>query len=128
MSIDAVAPDGFIAFVCTADLERAHAFYAGALGLPLVLDQGTCRIYRVRPGAHIGVCRRADETPAPGGLILTIVTDDVDGWYARLAAANQVLEGPPKRNDTYRIYHFFARDPDGRRIEVQRFLEPDWRP
>lgn len=128
MTTDPKAPEGFIAFVYTADLDRAHAFYAGALGLPLVLDQGACRIYRVRRGAHIGVCRRKDGAAAAQGIILTIVCDDVDDWYARLVAADRPVDGPPTRSETYRIYHFFAWDPDGHRIEVQRFLEPDWRP
>lgn len=30
----------------------------------------------------------------------------------------------PQQNDKYRIYHFFAEDPEGRTIEFQTFLDP----
>ena len=65
----------------------------------------------------------------PGGiaddrLIITFVTDDVDGCHARLSAASVPTDGPPRENPRYQIYHFFARDPAGYRVEVQRFLHP----
>jgi len=31
-------------------------------------------------------------------------------------------EGAPQISERYNIYHFYARDPDGRRLEFQRFL------
>src|SRR6476646_11794798 len=34
-----------VGFVGTADLERAHAFYGGALGLPLVESNGFANVY-----------------------------------------------------------------------------------
>lgn len=43
----ALPVDAQITFLPVADLQRSAAFYEGALGLPLVVDQGTCRIYRV---------------------------------------------------------------------------------
>ena len=48
----------------------------------------------------------------------------VDAMHARFAS---VADAPPRLNEKYRIYHFFARDPEGRRIEFQSFehdLEP----
>ncbi len=32
-----------------------------------------------------------------------------------------VAEHAPQDNERYRIYHFYARDPEGRRIECQHF-------
>lgn len=43
--------DAQITFLPVADLQRSAAFYEATLGLPLVVDQGTCRIYRVCGGA-----------------------------------------------------------------------------
>ena len=37
------------------------------------------------------------------------------------------IEHPPRLNTHYRIYHFFFRDPDGHRIEIQQFEDPAWR-
>ena len=65
--------------------------------------------------------------PSEGaGIILTLVTQDVDGWYERIKATGWECEHPPSRNESYDIYHFFLRDPDGYRIEIQCFSSADW--
>ena len=112
--------EDLVTFLPTADLARADRFYAGVLGLPLMVDQGTCRIYRVAQGASIGVCAHLEPTPA-SGVITTLVTDDVDGWHAALEEAGADVEAPPQHNERFGIYHFFVLDPDGNRLEVQRF-------
>jgi hypothetical protein len=33
-------------------------------------------------------------------------------------------DGPPRVNDRYQIYQFFAKDPEGRQLEFQAFLHP----
>ena len=43
----ALTVDAQITFLPVADLNRSAGFYEGALGLFPVVDQGTCRIYRV---------------------------------------------------------------------------------
>ena len=123
--------DGQITFVYTTNLAAADAFYGGDLGLPLALDQGGCRIYRAAAGAYVGVCERPAEAiqapdPARRGVILTLVTDDVEGWHARLVARGVAVEGPPAHSDAYRITHLFLRDPAGYLLEIQRFDDPDW--
>jgi len=111
--------DQFITFVYSSDLERSHAFYADTLGLELERDQGVCRIYRVTSSSAVGVCTHRE--PQPAGTILTIVTDDVDGWHAQLLQRGASIESPPAHNDRFGIYHFFVRDPDGNLVEIQRF-------
>jgi catechol 2,3-dioxygenase-like lactoylglutathione lyase family enzyme len=118
--------DDLITFLMVEDLERSHRFYGEVLGLPLVLDQGTCRIYGVAAGAHIGICRRP-EAAVLSGTIVTLVTDDVDGWHARLAEAGTTVERPPTISEEFGIHHAFYRDPDGHLLEIQRFLDPKWR-
>jgi catechol 2,3-dioxygenase-like lactoylglutathione lyase family enzyme len=117
--------DQFLTFLPVEDLERSHAFYADDLGLPLVLDQGSCRIYRVSADGFLGICRRPGRA-APDGTIVTIVSDDVDGWHRRLAGREVTVEREPRENPEYRVYHAFYRDPDGHLIEIQRFLDPRW--
>ena len=112
---------GQITFLHVEDLAASAAFYGGVLGLDLVRDQGACHIYRVTPTAHLGLCDHRD--PEPSGVIITLVTDDVDGWAARLAAAGHVIDGPHV-NERFAIRHLFVRDPDGHLVEVQRFDEP----
>ena len=115
-----------VTFIYTRDLRESAEFYENALGLPLVLDQGSCRIYRVHGDAFLGICQRADVAPAPDGVIVTLVSDDVDGWYAHLLASGVAIEKPPSRNAQYNIYHLFLRDPNGYLVEIQTFLDPAW--
>jgi catechol 2,3-dioxygenase-like lactoylglutathione lyase family enzyme len=115
-----------ITFLYTRDLAATAAFYEETLGLPLVLDQGSCRIYRVSGDAFVGFCQRIEAPEQPAGIIFTLVTADVDSWYAYLQAKGIVLEKAPLVNAQYNIYHFFMRDPNGYLIEIQRFLDPDW--
>ncbi|MBN2388613.1 MAG: VOC family protein [Anaerolineales bacterium] len=110
-------------FLRCADLERTTAFYLGILGLALVRDQGTCRIFRVNPGAFLGFCTHL-EGSQPKGLILTLVSEDVDGWHARLSAQGVEFLSTPAHDPHYQIYHCFLRDPDGYLLEIQRFDRP----
>ncbi len=116
--------DASITFLRVADIERSHAFYADGLGLVLVLDQGGCRIYQLTDAAYLGVCEREDS--GSSNVIVTIVTQDVAGWYERFTSAGADVDGLPRDNPDYRIYHFFATDPDGHLIEVQRFWDAHW--
>ncbi len=121
--------DHAITFLRTARPEENKTFYGQTLGLSLVLDQGACRIYRVTTGASIGFC--ADDKPLPeptSTVVFTLVTQDVDGWYEKLSEAGVPTDGPPRHNEKYQIDHFYADDPDGYRIEVQRFTDPRWEP
>ncbi|HBY96160.1 MAG: VOC family protein [Ardenticatenaceae bacterium] len=114
-----------ITFCYTDNLGVTDDFYQGTLGLPLVFDQGTCHIYRVADGACIGFCRRSAVGIDHDDLILTLVTDDVDGWYGRLKARGATVVEPPRTDERYGVYHFFARDPNGYRLEFQKFLSAD---
>jgi catechol 2,3-dioxygenase-like lactoylglutathione lyase family enzyme len=115
-----------ITFLYTRDLARAAHFYTAILGLPLALDQGTCRIYRTGPGSYLGVCQRAEVAHEHPDVIFTLVTPDVDAWYTILRARGVMFEKAPAVNPKYRIYHCFLRDPDGYLIEIQKFLDPRW--
>lgn len=122
-----------ITFLYADPAEESWRFYEEVVGLPLVQDQGTCRIYEAATGtrAFLGVCRarapRASDDPrVVGGVVFTFVTDDVDGWYVRLRTRGVTIPDPPSLSETYRVYHFFFRDPAGYLLEVQRFERPDW--
>lgn len=117
--------DQQVTFVSVSNLERSTRFYGNILGLPLVLDQRDCRIFAVSTQAFIGVCLRPDSVD-PTGVVVTLVTDDVDGWHDRLIEAGVVCEKTPNHNEWYDIYQAFYRDPDGYLIEIQRFFDPGW--
>ena len=117
--------DAAITFCYTHDLNRLSGFYEDTMGLPLVLDQGGCRIYRVAGSGYFAFCERRNARKAEG-VLLTFVTNDVDGWFERLSAAGVPFDKEPKSNPEYGIYHCFLRDPDGNRLEIQRFDDPGW--
>ncbi len=115
--------DGLVAFMHTRDLEATHRFYHEVLDLPLFKNQGACRIYRVGSDSYLGFCTHFPVAD-PGGIILTLLTDDVDGAYERLCSEPGVqVEEPPTLNERFSIYHFFVQDPDGYKVEIQKFLD-----
>lgn len=123
--VAALPVDAQITFLPVADLRRSAAFYEQALGLPLVVDQGTCRIYRVAAAAYLGVCERSGAAPA-AGVIVTLVSPAVEAWHERLAGAGVEVVAAPSFSEQYRIHHAFYRDPDGHLIEIQEFDDPAW--
>ncbi|MGD1994201.1 MAG: VOC family protein [Anaerolineae bacterium] len=118
--------DEQITFLYTRDLESTARFYEEVVGLPMVVDQGSCRIYRVSGNAFLGFCQRESAPETPRGIIVTVVTDAVDEWHAFLQARGVDFEKPPTINPDYEIYHCFLRDPNGYLIEIQQFLDPTW--
>lgn len=118
--------DQLITFLDTADLETTANFYENVMGLPLALDQGSCRIYQLTEGSYVGFCQRETKiTPRPG-IILTLVTPKVDLWHQVLSNKGVVFEKLPTLNRQYNLYHCLFRDPNGYLIEIQKFLGPDW--
>ena len=114
----------FITFCATTDLEATSRFYGEILGLPLVLDQGRCRIWLAAGHGYIGFCRR--DSVSTQGVILTLVSEHVDEWYQRLKEGGVTVEKAPAFNPEYGIYHLFCRDPSGYLVEIQRFEDPAW--
>lgn len=119
--------DQQITFLYTGDLAETAVFYQQVLGLPLVLDQGNCHIYRTARNAFLGFCDHlSDDGQRLSGVILTLVTDDVNAWYEQLRVKGVVFTKPPELNPRFNIYHCFFRDPNGYLLEIQRFEDTDW--
>ena len=119
--------DQSVVWVYTEDLEDTARFYGTMLGLPLVLDQGGCRIFRMGASGFLGVCRvRPGRHVGPKGVVITFVTSDVDAWHRHLLAQGVQPDGPPETKPAFNIYGFFARDPNGYLLEFQNFLNPAW--
>lgn len=112
--------DGLIVFMGTRDMEKTHWFYSGLCGLKVYLDQGGCRLYSVEGGGKIGFCSHM--TSGDNETLLTLVTDRVDEIYGVFANEGVEVDGEPRLNKKYGLYHFFAKDPDGHRVEIQKFL------
>ncbi|ACV46431.1 MULTISPECIES: VOC family protein [Halomicrobium] len=107
-----------IVFFRTENRAETVSFYTDRLGFDVWLEQdGGCTILAY-DNLLVGFC---DGTETETDGIVTVVLDDeaaVDDCHADLA---DVARGPPKPNDDFGIYQFFATDPDGRTVEVQTF-------
>jgi catechol 2,3-dioxygenase-like lactoylglutathione lyase family enzyme len=108
-----------IVFLGTNALEEIVEFYRSRMGMVLWIEQEECTILR-HDNLILGFCQRED---ADTGGVITFwhgTNKEVDEEYERL---KDIAEGPPKVNERYNIYHFYLPDPEGRKVEVQRFLD-----
>lgn len=109
-----------IVFFQTRDLTGICNFYRDRLNMDVWLDQGGCMILE-NGNLLIGFCQR-DNTEV-GGVITFVYNskEAVDGMHKRLGTFAADI---PKYNPIYKIYHFYASDPDGRTLEFQFFAHP----
>ena len=111
-----------ITFLYYRNLATAMRFYEDILGLPLVIDQGWSKIYRIAEGAHVGLVdetRGMNNWQAEKCVQLCIRVPDVDAWYAY--AQEEALDGLSELfvNDALGIRAFVFNDPEGYQIEIQ---------
>ncbi len=114
---------GGMLFFRTRDLAGVSAFYEREVGFTPWLEQPGVRILRfgnLLLGLH-------QEKECDTGALVSLFFSSraaVDAAYAGLKAR---ASAPPRENPTFRVYHFFASDPEGRLLEFQSFLDPvDW--
>ena len=109
-----------IVFFATRRLSTVASFYTDEVGADVWLEQEGCTVLR-QGNFLFGFCDR-DEADTCGTV--TFYYDDrdaVDELYDRLADR---ARAPPRENEQYEIYQFFADDPEGRTVEFQSFLHP----
>ncbi|AGB16826.1 hypothetical protein Halru_2240 [Halovivax ruber XH-70] len=107
-----------IVFFGTRSRESVVEFYVERVGADHWLEQPDCTILRY-DNQLLGFCDR-DRAETDGTI--TVVFDSaatVDDAYERLS---DVAHDEPVENERYRIYQFFADDPEGRTVEFQTFL------
>ena len=114
---------GGIVFFSTQMPELLREFYVSRIGCEVWLDQGSCVLYRF--GNMLFAFCEADEAEKSGLITFFFKSkDDVDKAYAEL---DDIAVSSPEENKKYSIYHFYAKDPEGRSLEFQYFMHPvDW--
>lgn len=107
-----------IIFFKTTDLQKTADFYEHYLGLKLWLDQGQCKIYE-SGNLRLGFC--ASDAAETNGTITFYYPriQDVDEAYQRYQS---IATTSAKINPKFGLYHFWAKDPEGRDLEFQHFL------
>ena len=115
-----------IVFLRTAEFNRIVEFYTGQLEMDVWLEQPSITILR-HENLLIGFQDRPGERPDTDALLTFFYPyrGQVDRMY-ELLADRATTE--PRENVRYRIYSFYAEDPEKRRIEFQCFLHelPAW--
>ncbi len=106
-----------IIFFKTRKLEELKEFYISQISCTLWLDQGDYIILK-KGNLLFGLHK---QNKADVEALITFFCDshaEVDMYYNILKAH---VESAPSVNEKYRIYNFFAKDPEGRKLEFQHF-------
>lgn len=114
-------------FFATKDLAAADRFYCGLLGLPVAIDAGDARLYRITDTSFFGVTAKAGREPAADAAILELVcasAAEVHDWHAKMVAAGHAVDGPPRQGARGGALLFFVTGPDGYRVEIVHFADP----
>lgn len=118
--------DHSITFFYYDDIHAVVPFYENVLQFELVLDQGLARIYRIAENCYFGIVdgnRGHLKHQEKSAVLLTIVSQDVEGWHSRIKEAG--VKGQSEMLRGTFCEHFFFEDPAGYAIEIQRFHNPD---
>ena len=111
------------------DLTAAEAFYGTKLGLEKTRDFGWVKFFRTSAGAEIAIVKSgpgAYFTPQPrNAVMISLVTVEVDSWYARLKADAAVeFLVDIHTSDSAPIRNFMVKDPGGYAVEFFQWLTP----
>jgi hypothetical protein len=116
-----------ITFLYYDELTPVAHFYEQVMGFERVEDQEWAKIYRVGD-AFLGIVagdrgyHRAQEKSA---VLVTLVVDDVSGWYEHLEAHGVRPLTEVQDREDIQIRCFFFDDPGGYTLEIQQFLRPE---
>jgi hypothetical protein len=108
-----------IVFMSTRTRDGVVEFYTSRMGMEVWLEQEDCTVLR-HGNLVVGFCQRGK---ADTGGIITFVCESEKEVDAMHEGLRDLAQEAPRENTKYRIYHFFLRDPEGRLLEVQSFLD-----
>lgn len=108
---------GGIVFLASKRLDEIVDFYRNRVGCSIWLRQADCVVLQ-HGNLLVGFCQR--ERVDTQGLLCFVYDnrEEVDRMYGEFKAE---AESEPVANPKYEIYHFFAKDPEGRTVEFQSF-------
>ena len=117
-----------ITFLYYDDIEPIDRFYQRVMGFELVVDQVWAKIYAVSETSFVGIVDGARGFHRPqekNAVLVTLVVDDVYGWYDYLKGRGVKMLTEVKEHEAIQVRGFFCEDPGGYSIEVQQFLDPE---
>ena len=108
---------GGIVFLKTRQPDQVRDFYVDRVGCTIWLDQGGCFILQ-HGNLLLGFCDREEVDTSGVFTFFYTSREEVDRMYDKL---HDIADDVPRDNHRFRIYHFYATDPEGRLIEFQYF-------
>ena len=126
---------GSVIFLYSDDVARSRQFWGADLGLPVVAEKESVVFFKLpQAGGSLAVVKQgvsAAATPpvcardaGKDVVMVCMLTDDVDGWSARMEGVGHRLEQPPRQNERFGIKNALLRSPEGYLVEIQQFLDP----
>ena len=112
------------AFFYYSDLDVAVDFYTQTLGIEIAADYGFAKILHIAGSSFLTLVdadsgmHSADE---PKTVALALVTDQLEGWWDYIAAADVQLLHPLNLTTDRPHDGFVAIDPEGYLLEFERF-------
>lgn len=108
-------------------IDDAAQFYGETLGLEKTMDAEWVQIFQVSETSSVGVVTEGEgayhKAQPRSAVMLSIVTSEIDAWYARLKAAGNVKFLKDIYNsDSVPIRAFLVEDPGGYTVEFYEWL------
>jgi catechol 2,3-dioxygenase-like lactoylglutathione lyase family enzyme len=110
------------------DMNGIQRFYEDTLGFDLIVDQGWAKIYPIGPTGYFGLVdesRGMHQFSEEKAVTLSILTDDVDGWYDYVSVQPSVEMRSEAIHDADNYRAFIAYDPGGYYLEWDVFKPTD---
>ena len=109
------------------DLTAPRHFYGDILGLESTLAEDWVNLYRLTPNSFVGVVKEGKgayhKVQDTNAVMLSIVVDDVDQWYARVKSFQDVkILKKIYNNENAPIRAFLIADPGAYTIEIFQWL------
>ena len=116
---------GSVTFFYYENLAAAETFYGQTLGFEKSFDLGWVKIFDIGEGSSIGIVlegRGFHATSNEKPVMLSIVTEDVDAWYARLKEMQlpfltELAPESTSDEDAAPVRGFIVSDPGGYTVE-----------
>ena len=109
-------------FVVAKQPARLHAFYEGALGLPMKFRDGDRWIQYGVGHTNVALACAEEAAPATSGLVMVLEVDDFEGATERIGAAGGQVLGLRDMGSHGAVLSL--RDPEGNLVQLLRRAAP----
>ena len=109
-------------FVVAKQPASLHAFYEGALGLPMKFRDGDRWIQYGVGGTNVALACPEEAAPATSGLVMVLEVDDFEGAAERIGAAGGQVLGLRDMGSHGAVLSL--RDPEGNLVQLFRRAAP----